>query len=149
MTEVEGRRMSPDQTLKPMCCSPLMGFSWSLYFAHSANRARVNRQPSLCRSVEMTDRGLPFLMGNQSQDAQTGHSLYVDNIGIVSDQAARAHSALQRVRKISREAGSRYPRFRCFLVPDAPLVSTSTSISCEPFPWWNVLVDTALDSDAS
>ena len=48
-TETEGTKVSPNQTLWPMCCSLPMGFSWSLHVAQSANRAR--------HSVEMTDRG--------------------------------------------------------------------------------------------
>ena len=40
MTEVEGTKVSSKQTLSLMCCSLPMGFSWSLYFAESANRTR-------------------------------------------------------------------------------------------------------------
>ena len=52
MTESEGIQVSP----WPTCCSLPMGFPWSLSFAQSANRARLNRQPSLRHGVEMTDR---------------------------------------------------------------------------------------------
>ena len=53
MTEIEGIKIEPHQTLLPMCCSLPMDFSWSLYFVQSANRARLNQQPSLRHSVEM------------------------------------------------------------------------------------------------
>ena len=78
MTEIEGIKVSPNQTLWPMCCSLPTGFSWSLYFAQSANQARLNRHPSVRHGVEMTD----------------GHYLYVDNIGIVSDHVAQEHMAM-------------------------------------------------------
>ena len=55
-----------------------------VHFAQSANGARLSRQPSLRRYVEMTDRGPP--LGRQGQNAQTGHYLQMHNTGIVSDQ---------------------------------------------------------------
>ena len=84
--------ISPHQTLWPMCCSLPIFFSWSLYFA--ANRARLNRQPSLRHSVGMTDRGPPLVFSKQGQNARTRHYLYVDNIGIVSDQFSQVHAVL-------------------------------------------------------
>ena len=85
MTEIEGIQVWPNQTIWPMCCSLPVGFSWSLYFAHSANRARLNQQPSLRHSVEMTDLGPTLVLSLGGQNAQTGHHLHVDNIGVVSD----------------------------------------------------------------
>ena len=77
-----------------MCCSLPIGFSRSLYFAQSANRARLNRKPSLRRSVGMTDRDPPLALTGRSRDAQTGHYLYVDNSGVVSNHVAQVHLAL-------------------------------------------------------
>ena len=71
-----------------------MGFLGDSHFAQSANRARLNRQPSLRHSVEMTDRGPPLVLSNGGRNAQTGHHLYVDNVGIVSDQFSQVHAAL-------------------------------------------------------
>ena len=62
MTEFEEIKVSPNQTLWPMCCSLPTGFSWSLHFAQSANRARLNRQPYLRHGVEMADRGPPLAL---------------------------------------------------------------------------------------
>ena len=62
--------------------------------SQSANRARLNRQPSLRHSVEMTDRGPPLVLSNRGENAQTGHDVYVDNIGIVSDQFSQVHVAV-------------------------------------------------------
>ena len=62
--------------------------------AQSTNRARLNRQPSLRHSVEMTACGPPLVVSKQGQNAQTGHYLYVDSIGIVSDQFSQVHAAL-------------------------------------------------------
>ena len=42
----------------------------------------------------MTDRGPPLVLSKWGQNAQTGHYLYVDNIGIVSDQVSQVHAAL-------------------------------------------------------
>ena len=135
LTEVEGRKISPDQTLWPMCCSLPIGFSRSLYFAQSANRARLNRKPSLRRSVEMTDRGPPLVLSGRSRDAQTGHYLYVDNIGVVSNHVSHVHLALnERARKTSRNTVSSYTRIPCFLVLVGLSASTSTSHSFELFP---------------
>ena len=53
MTEIEGAKVSPNQTLWPMCCSLTMGLSWSVYFTQSSNRTRLNRQPSLRCSVHV------------------------------------------------------------------------------------------------
>ena len=41
--------------------------------AQSTNRTRLNRQPSLHCSVEMTDRGPSHVLGGPGQMAQTGH----------------------------------------------------------------------------
>ena len=84
----EGIKVSPNRTLWPVCYSLPMGFSWSLYCAQSANRARLNRQPSL------RHRGQPLVLSKQVQNAQTGHYLFVDNIGVVSDQFSQVHAAL-------------------------------------------------------
>ena len=70
------------------------GFSWSLYFAQSGNRARLDRQPSLRRRVGMTDRGPPLVLSNRGGNAQTGRYLYVDNISIVRDQFSQVDVAL-------------------------------------------------------
>ena len=94
MTEIEGIKISLHQTLWFMCCSWPMGFSCSVHFAQFANRAPLNRQPSLRHGVEMTGRGSPLVLTKQGQTAQTGHDLYVDNIGIVSDQFSQVHAAL-------------------------------------------------------
>ena len=64
VTEVEGAKVSPSQTLWPMCCSLPMGFSWSLHSAQSANRARLNRPSSPLRSAETTDREPPLALGH-------------------------------------------------------------------------------------
>ena len=77
MTEIDGTKISPHQTLWPRCCSLPMGFSWSLHFPQSANRARLNRQPSLRHGVEMTDRGPPLVLSKQGHNAHTSHCLYV------------------------------------------------------------------------
>ena len=75
------------------------GFSWSLYLAQSANRTRLNRQPSLRCSVEMTYRGMLLVLGGRGEIAQMGHDLYVDNMGNVSDQVAQVHMARGLERK--------------------------------------------------
>ena len=60
---------------------------------HSANRARLKQQPSLRHSVEMTDRGPALVLSKQGRNAQTGHYLHVENIGIVSDQFSQVPEA--------------------------------------------------------
>ena len=87
MTEIEGTRVPR---------SLPMGFSLSLYFAQSASRARLNRQPSLRHSVDLTDRRHHLGLGSQHQNAQISHYLSVDNIGIVSDHASQVHTALNQ-----------------------------------------------------
>ena len=99
MTEVEGTKVSSNQTLWPMCCPLPLGFSWSLHFAQSANRTRLNRQPSLHRGVEMTYRGPPLVLGGRGQIAQTGHYMYVDDIGIVSDRVTQVHMVFNESRQ--------------------------------------------------
>ena len=96
MTEIEEIKVSPNQTLWPMCCSLPTGFSWSLHFAQSANRARLNRQPYLRHGVEMADRGPPLALCKKKRSKCTdkSHYLCVDNIGIVSDQFSQVHAVL-------------------------------------------------------
>ena len=102
---IEGIKISPHQNLWAV------GFSWSHHFARSANRARLNRQPSLRHCVEMTDHNQPLVLNKPNQNAQAGQNLYVDNIGSVSDQFQQV-SAISfnkftwrwmRVNRISRE----------------------------------------------
>ena len=59
----------------------------------------MNRQPSLHRSVEMTDRGPPLVLGGRGQIAQTGHYMYVDDIGIVSDHVTQVHMVFNESRQ--------------------------------------------------
>ena len=74
VTEIEGVKVSPHQTLSARCVARYQWVvSWSLCFAQSANRARLNRQASLRHGVEMTDRGPPLVLSKQGQNAQTGH----------------------------------------------------------------------------
>ena len=36
----------------------------------------------------------PLVLSNRDQNVQTGHNLYADNIGIVSDEFSQVHTAL-------------------------------------------------------
>ena len=99
VTEAESPKVSLHHTLWPMCCSLSMGVSWSLYFAQTANMARLNRQSSPLHSVEMTDRGSSPVLGTCGQNAQTDHHLHVDNTGNVSDCVSQAHLAVDESKK--------------------------------------------------
>ena len=124
-----------------------MGCSWSLYIAQSANRTRLNPQPSVRHSVEMTDRGPPLVVNKQGQNAQINHYLYVDNIGINSDQFSQVHVALD-------ESKQDFVRDRLLLheiskrILVEPLVLSSTSNSCGLSLPWNGSVAFAKGSDA-
>ena len=59
----------------------------------------LNRQLSLHRSVEMTDRGPLLVLGGRGQIAQTGPYLYVDDIGIFCDHVTQMHMVLNESRQ--------------------------------------------------
>ena len=114
VTEVEGAKVSPSQTLWPMCCSLPMGFSWSLHSAQSANRARLNRPSSPLRSAETTDREPPLALG---------HHLNVDN--------------WTRAREILRRSAGCFMTSPYALMLAVPSVSSSTSNRCARCPPWS------------
>ena len=66
----------------------------------AANAARLNRQPSLQGSTEMTDRGPPLVLdARESRKAvQCGHYLYVDNVGLISSSGQHAVTVLEEAK---------------------------------------------------
>eukprot|EP00959_Pyramimonas_sp_CCMP1952_P406309 8515574-Pyramimonas_sp.AAC.1 len=57
----------------PMSQSLPMGFSWSLFFAQAANQSRLDRQPSLARSLRLSDRGPPLVLRRGPHNEDLGH----------------------------------------------------------------------------
>ena len=52
----------------------------------------------------MADRGPPLVLGSRGQIAQTGHYVYVDNIGIVRDHVAQVHMGSNESRQDFEES---------------------------------------------
>ncbi|CAK0895503.1 unnamed protein product, partial [Prorocentrum cordatum] len=99
LTELDGVPLEPGQKIWPMCASLLMGFSWSLHFAQTANSVRLGRQPSLVRSQELSDRGPSLVFGGSRVMEQAGHCMYVDNAGVMSFDGGLVRQALAEAQR--------------------------------------------------
>ncbi|CAK0906248.1 unnamed protein product, partial [Prorocentrum cordatum] len=91
-TLIEGQAAGDSEMVWPMSQSLPMGFSWSLFFAQAANQSRLDRQPSLAKSLRLSDRGPPLVLRRGPHSENLGHFMYVDNAGVLglSDTAVRS-----------------------------------------------------------
>ncbi|CAK0861934.1 unnamed protein product [Prorocentrum cordatum] len=91
-TLIEGQAAGDSEMVWPMSQSLPMGFSWSLFFAQAANQSRLDRQPSLAKSLRLSDRGPPLVLRRGPHSENLGHFMYVDSAGVLglSDTAVRS-----------------------------------------------------------
>ncbi|CAK0898545.1 unnamed protein product, partial [Prorocentrum cordatum] len=76
--------------LWPCALALPMGWTWSLCFAKVANLGMVERAPAVASSRVATDRGPPIVLAPSS----SWHYVYVDNVGLLSLDAACVKGAL-------------------------------------------------------
>ena len=82
-TEVEGHIVKKGDWLHPMPVSLCMGFSWSLYFAQKCNEHLMSKVPSIIGSKIISDRSETVAF-TESETGLVRHYVYVDNLGIIS-----------------------------------------------------------------
>lgn len=92
-TEVEGATVLAEESLFPIPSSLCMGFSWSLFFAQRANEHLISQVPRLIDSKLISDRGEPVVF-DPNHEERIRHYVYVDNLGIVSQQESGVLEAL-------------------------------------------------------
>ena len=101
---IEGEVVRKGEKLFPMPASLCMGFSWSLYFAQQANEALMRTVPSLVRSKEVSDRGDPMIFSSSSTKTVRRY-VYVDNLGIISQEENFVCEALQELGPVFDDRG--------------------------------------------
>ena len=85
VTEVDGVHVDTDALLFPIAESLPMGWAWSLYFAQCINEHQLSHSMRLVRPLVMSDRGPPLVFRPASGERTTGSYVYVDNLGVLSD----------------------------------------------------------------
>ena len=94
----------------------------------------------------MTDRGSPLVLGGRGQITQTGHYLYVDNIGIVSDHVTQMHIPLNESRQDFEKSRLMPHEISVRSGSGRALGSELDVEQLRTFPW-NVLVASAKGAD--
>ena len=74
VTSIDGTPVSADLMVFPRAESFPMGWSWSLFFAQSANAFQLSRSLRHLRPHVMSDRGLPLIFRPSSEDVRSGRA---------------------------------------------------------------------------
>ena len=86
VTSIGGVAISADTMIFPLAESLPMGWSWSLFFAQSANSFQLGRSMSDIGPVHvMSDRGAPLVFRPAQSNRVLGSYVYVDNLGLLSN----------------------------------------------------------------
>ena len=95
---VSGEVVGPDDEIFPCPGSLCMGFSWSLYFAQCSSEEAMRSCPSLAESSLVTDRNGNFTF-DVAQPDKVKHTVYVDNLGVVSQNGSVIPGILEEMDK--------------------------------------------------
>jgi len=80
---IDGQTLTAESAVWPCAAALPMGWTWSLFFAESANTWRLGRVPRLFGSQLAYDRGPPIVLGGDDS-SRNWHYVHVDNLGILS-----------------------------------------------------------------
>ena len=94
---LNGYMLKKDDLIWPMPAPLCMGFSWSLYFAQKANQHLMGNIPVSSRLF--SDRSHPVVIktGKDIEAQPSHHSVYVDNLGMLSTDIGALKEALTQV----------------------------------------------------
>ena len=99
ITELDGEKVAPETLLYPLAESLPMGWSWSLFFAQAINSYQLARSLVGVKPLVMSDRGLPLVFRPGQPGITVGSYVYVDNLGVMSDDPALVSREIQGVQK--------------------------------------------------
>ena len=85
LSELDGQYLAPETEVFPLAESLPMGWAWSLYFAQCVNEYQLSISMRVAKPLVMSDRGPPLVFRPASDARTVGSYVYVDNIGILSD----------------------------------------------------------------
>lgn len=94
---LDGVQLKKESLIYPAPGSLCMGFTWSLYFAQQISERLMSRVPRLRGSCLASDRSTSMYFDIAAEES-TRHYVYVDNLGILSTDAALVHEGMQEVK---------------------------------------------------